>query len=114
MMISVVIPVLNEARTIGGSLAHLRSLNHHPDVIVVDGGSTDGTLEIARAFPEVTTLESPQGRGCQMNRGADVARSDILFFLHADTRLPRGGLIAIEHLMAKGNGIAGGSFFYRV
>ena len=110
MMISIVIPALNEAQTIGTSLAHLQGFDCHPDIIVVDGGSTDGTLEIVRSFPEVTVLQSPQGRGCQMNRGADAARGDILFFLHADTRLPGGGLGAIETIMATENGIAGGSF----
>jgi len=110
MTISVVIPVLNEARTIEDCLVHLLSFNHHPDVIVVDGGSTDGTIEMARSFQEVTVLKSPQGRGCQMNRGACAARGNILFFLHADTRIPSGGLSAIENLMITQNGIAGGSF----
>ncbi|CAB5081420.1 hypothetical protein D3OALGA1CA_1313 [Olavius algarvensis associated proteobacterium Delta 3] len=109
-MISVVIPVLNEAHTIGACLTHLQSSAHHLDIIVVDGGSTDDTVGAVRAFPKVTTLMSPRGRGCQMNSGATAARGDILFFLHADTRIPPNGLNDIEALMTKGNGIAGGSF----
>jgi rSAM/selenodomain-associated transferase 2 len=86
--ISVVIPVLNEAETLGGTLSALgphraRGL----EVIVVDGGSDDGTPAVARPLAD-RVVTAPRGRGAQMNAGAAVARGDVLLFLHADTRLP--------------------------
>jgi rSAM/selenodomain-associated transferase 2 len=90
MRISVVIPVLNEERTIEAALAALRRL--HPDeVIVVDGGSTDRTREICAAS-DVRALSAPRGRANQMNVGVRAATGDVLLFLHADTRLPDSAL----------------------
>lgn len=93
-MISVVIPVLNEALQIDDALAALESQATPHEVIVVDGGSGDRTAEFA-ARRGVRVLQAAAGRGAQMNAGAGVASGDILLFLHADTRLPAGGLAAV-------------------
>jgi rSAM/selenodomain-associated transferase 2 len=86
MRISVVIPVLNEEKSIGPALTALQSLA--PDeLIVIDGGSTDRSREICESLG-VTVISAPSGRGRQMNHGARRATGDILLFLHADTRLP--------------------------
>ncbi|MEX0662656.1 MAG: TIGR04283 family arsenosugar biosynthesis glycosyltransferase [Balneolaceae bacterium] len=91
-MISIIIPVLNEEKTIGRLIAHLkkRSTGYLTEIIVADGGSTDRTMEIARE-EGATILECKnKGRGVQMNEGAVVANGDILYFLHADTFPPDG------------------------
>jgi rSAM/selenodomain-associated transferase 2 len=86
--LSVVVPALNEAAGIAAALqalAPLRRRGH--EVIVVDGGSTDGTPELARPHCD-RVISSPRGRSLQMNAGARAALGDVLVFLHADTRLP--------------------------
>jgi rSAM/selenodomain-associated transferase 2 len=86
--LSVVVPALNEARGIRAALealAPLRSRGH--EVIVVDGGSSDGTPELAAGLCD-RVLSAPRGRALQMNAGARVATGEVLLFLHADTRLP--------------------------
>ena len=83
--ISIIIPVLNELNTIAATLASTAGTN--VEVIVVDGGSVDGTLDLVKSLG-VTVLSSPAGRAVQMNAGAVVATGDILLFLHADTLLP--------------------------
>ena len=86
MGISVVVPILNEERTIAALLRALMQLK--PDeLILVDGGSSDGTRAICRQFG-VEVLTSPRGRAAQMNYGARRATGDVLLFLHADTQLP--------------------------
>ena len=93
LKLSVVVPVLNEAggmRDALQALAPLRARGH--EVIVVDGGSSDGTREIAAGLCD-RVLSAPQGRAAQMNAGARVANGDVLLFLHADTRLPADFMI---------------------
>jgi rSAM/selenodomain-associated transferase 2 len=86
--LSVIIPVLDEASTIADTLTRLAPLRARGgEVIVVDGGSRDDTVERARPLAE-QVISAPRGRGAQMNAGAAVARADVLMFLHADTRLP--------------------------
>ena len=108
-MISVVIPVLNESKTIGSCLSRLSKQIEHHEIVVIDGGSQDSTLDIVRSFPNVKHVYSSMGRGIQMNRGARIAKGDILLFLHADTHLPPRALDKIESLMEQ-TGIVAGSF----
>jgi rSAM/selenodomain-associated transferase 2 len=93
MKISVVIPALNEERTIAASLRALMRLAPH-EIIVVDGGSDDRTAEICASFG-VRVLESDRGRARQMNFGARHASGEALLFLHADSRLPQTALADI-------------------
>jgi len=86
--ISVVVPVLNEERTLPATLDAARDAGVC-EVIVVDGGSTDRTAEAAAAHG-ARVLRSARGRARQMNAGAAAARGDVLLFLHADTLLPAG------------------------
>ena len=88
--ISVVVPVLDEAGVLARSLHPLQSVRGRDvEVIVVDGGSRDGTPHVARPLCDLV-LRTPRGRARQMNAGAAAARGDTLLFLHADTRLPSG------------------------
>lgn len=86
--LSIVIPVLNEAAGIEAALTAFLPLRQRgAEVIVVDGFSSDGTPELARALAD-RVLASPRGRAVQMNAGAAAATGDVFLFLHADTRLP--------------------------
>jgi rSAM/selenodomain-associated transferase 2 len=86
--ISVVIPALNERATLEDALGSTQA----PGVerIVVDGGSTDGTVEAARALGAECVLVSAPGRAVQMNAGYGVASGEVILFLHADTALESG------------------------
>ncbi|MDQ3365290.1 MAG: TIGR04283 family arsenosugar biosynthesis glycosyltransferase, partial [Myxococcota bacterium] len=92
--VAVVMPVLDEAKRIGRALDGLARFPGVRDVIVVDGGSTDGTRAIA-CERGATVIAARAGRARQLNAGADVARADVLLFLHADTTLPPD---AMEHV----------------
>jgi rSAM/selenodomain-associated transferase 2 len=91
MRLAIVIPVLDEAATIESTLARLGPLRGRGSaVIVVDGGSTDATPQLAAPLAD-RVLAAPRGRALQMNAGArcdEAAAADVLLFLHADTRLP--------------------------
>ncbi len=90
--ISIIIPVLNEAATIAKLLQYLKVNINRSDnireVIVVDGGSIDETVVIAKSY-KATLVSSEQGRAKQMNTGAKKATGDILYFLHVDTFPPK-------------------------
>ncbi|MGH7548356.1 MAG: TIGR04283 family arsenosugar biosynthesis glycosyltransferase [Gemmatimonadales bacterium] len=97
-MIGIVIPALNEESYLPGLLADLEGLAREVplDVVVADGGSTDGTVACARALG-ARTIIAPRGRSRQLNAGAAAARGRWLLFLHADCRMPpdtRGALLA--------------------
>lgn len=103
MRLSVIIPALNEADGIARVVRRVReeaaASSGHTEILVVDGGSTDGTPEIAGRWARV--LEAARGRARQMNRGASAAEGDVFLFLHADTMLPRGGLRAVRRALAR-------------
>ncbi len=105
-MISVIIPTLNEESTIEGLLRSLVAAGAR-EIIVADGGSTDRTEEKAR--PYATVIRCTRGRAAQMNCGVRHATGDVLWFLHADTRIEAGALEAIEGAMRDAR-IAGGNF----
>ncbi|MFA5866721.1 MAG: TIGR04283 family arsenosugar biosynthesis glycosyltransferase [Actinomycetota bacterium] len=106
-MISIIIPVLNEQQTLSRLLPELAKRNAAHEVIIVDGGSTDGSAELAGQYG--ITIKAKQGRAAQMNAGAEIAQGDILLFLHADTTLPVGALPAIEQALTE-NSVIGGRF----
>lgn len=89
--LSIIIPTLNEAAHIGHLLEHLKT-NSSPknitEIIVVDGGSTDGTPSLAKTLGARIVI-SDTGRAKQMNKGAELATGNVLYFLHADTYPPK-------------------------
>ncbi len=94
--ISIVIPVLNEARSLQAHLPLLqaaREAGH--EVILVDGGSTDEGPALAAPLVD-KLVRSPAGRALQMNAGAAQASGDLLLFLHVDTRLPEGAIALLQ------------------
>jgi rSAM/selenodomain-associated transferase 2 len=101
--ISVVIPALDEEERLP---AAIRSVRADAEVIVVDGGSRDATRTVAAA-EGARVLESPAGRGRQLDAGARAASGDWLVFLHADTRLEAGWAEALEGLRRD---VVGGAF----
>ncbi len=105
--ISVIIPVLNESNLLPVTLPML-NISENEELIIVDGGSTDLTPEIARRFTgKLITAE--RGRGKQMKRGAETAKGDILFFLHADCIVPENTFENIRSLLKDAN-ISAGAF----
>lgn len=108
-MISVIIPTLNEAQALPALLAALHAESAEHETIVVDGGSRDTTVAIARAHG-ARVLRGRAGRGGQLGAGAREASGDILLFLHADSTFPAGGLSAIEEALSVDARIAGGNF----
>lgn len=106
--LSIIIPVLNEASGIVQVLERQQEFRRQgAEVIVVDGGSNDGTAELARSLADCVTT-SLRGRGLQMNTGAARAAGDVLLFLHADTLLPPSALALIRE--AIDNGASWGRF----
>jgi rSAM/selenodomain-associated transferase 2 len=103
---------LNEGENLGATLAPLRVYRQQGhELIVVDGGSNDDTISIARAHAD-QVLQTNSGRAHQMNRGIEVAQGDVLLFLHADTRLPPDALeIIIDRVI---NGYYWGRFNVRL
>lgn len=113
MHISIIIPVLNEELMIGRTLQNiLNILNIQTtdslpcQIIVVDGGSHDRTLEIVKSFP-VQVISQTGGRAVQMNEGAKIATGEILLFLHGDTLLPADFADWVEKIMNTPGAIAG-------
>ncbi|GAA4406192.1 TIGR04283 family arsenosugar biosynthesis glycosyltransferase [Nibrella viscosa] len=104
--VSIIIPTLNEEKTLPRTLRQIRQLCPGPlEVIVIDGGSTDRTFQLVRAqqgeLPFLKILRSPVAcRAAQMNQGAQVATGDILCFLHADTALPDDALTVMQQTLA--------------
>jgi rSAM/selenodomain-associated transferase 2 len=109
--IAVLIPTLNEASEIVCVIRHLHELGFD-EVIVADGGSSDATIDLARGLDRVRIVEAPRGRGSQMNAAAAVARSSLLVFLHADSRLPDNAAAIIRKTLSEPL-VAAGAFRVR-
>ncbi len=112
-LISVVVPVLNEAHGVPALLDHLLQLEGRFEVVIADGGSTDSTPQLASAHPSAPCLvHSPPGRAQQMNAGASAAEGEALLFLHADTRLPPDAYRSLRRALAD-SAVIGGNFELR-
>ena len=107
-LISIIVPTLSEASGIVPLLScFVEARRHrHFEVIVVDGGSDDGTFDLARPLAD-HVLSSPRGRASQMNAGAAVAAGEMLLFLHADTRLPIEALRQLPTQLARSGKVWG-------
>src|SRR5689334_8007417 len=135
MTISVVIPVLNEQQALPATIAALRACRGVSQIIVADGGSTDGTMPWLQAQPDLVLVNSVRGKGPQINAGAAAAfsapslsavsetaaaastgalglSSEILLFLHADCRISQQAIDALHAALADPQ-IAGGAFYLR-
>lgn len=120
MLISIIIPVKNEERALPSTLEKLLLQRGEFETIVVDGGSSDRSIALAKQWEEpfrktgrkLKKIQSFPGRGLQMNRGAREAEGEILLFLHADTWLPDGALEKVREKMADPN-LLGGGFAHR-
>lgn len=109
--ISVIIPALNEEQAIGGTIQNLEG-SDIDELIVVDGGSSDRTTEIAEALG-AQVVHGPANRGCQQNLGAQRAKGSALLFLHADTVLSTGFADQVRTVLAK-PGTSAGAFRFRL
>ena len=105
--VSIIVPVLNEASLLPPLLGRLAALRERAEVIVVDGGSADGTANLVRAAGWARALTAPRGRARQMNAGAAAATAEVLLFLHADTTLPATALEDIRAALADPGVVAG-------
>lgn len=108
MAVSIVVPVLNEAPRIRAFLKGLRLAAPDAEIIVVDGGSSDGTVQFCRGWAD-QVLQTPPGRARQMNAGAQIARGDILWFVHADSGVSVHSFLALQDCLRDPR-IAGGCF----
>jgi rSAM/selenodomain-associated transferase 2 len=105
--IAIIVPILNEGERLPQLLQMLEAL-HADEVIIVDGGSTDGSDQLL-SESSIHWIKSNPGRAIQMNNGAVLCRSDILLFLHADTEITQAALIHVRDAMENPS-IVGGRF----
>ncbi|MEM8917381.1 MAG: glycosyltransferase [Pseudomonadota bacterium] len=112
--VSLILPVLNEAVALPATLKSVRSLDPPPDeVLIIDGGSTDDSIDIARAASVRVILSPKRGRGIQINLGVSQASCDVICILHADSILPPDAVAVIRQTMAQED-IALASFMPRI
>src|SRR5213596_3097529 len=112
MQFSIIVPVFNEAPLIRPFLQQLRERVPGAEIIVADGGSSDGTARLAAGFCD-QLVESERGRGVQMNAGAQIASGDILWFVHVDAEVPSSCLDEIARVVDDPN-VVGGYFRIRL
>jgi rSAM/selenodomain-associated transferase 2 len=110
-LVSIIIPTYNEAASIEATIDAVARLTGDFEVLVVDGCSRDGTRELLEAL-DVPVLHASKGRGSQLRAGARLARGEVLWFLHADTRPPRQALAEIHQALLRRE-VAGGNFQLR-
>jgi len=113
MQVSIIIPVFNEALLIRTFLSALRERTRKAEIIVVDGASTDGTGQLAQDFCDKVIRSGDRSRARQMNVGADAACGDVLWFLHADAKVPPESLNEIARIMRDPE-VCGGFFRIRL
>ncbi|HTM49263.1 MAG TPA: TIGR04283 family arsenosugar biosynthesis glycosyltransferase [Bryobacteraceae bacterium] len=106
-LVSVVIPTLNEAESIGPTLEAVARMRGAFEVILVDAGSPDGTARVAGRYPGVRFVTSGPGRGVQMHAGVAAARGEAVWFLHADTSPPEDGVEKVLEALADPKIVAG-------
>ena len=111
MTVSVIIPTLNESADIAAAVGHAWRAGAN-EVLVVDGGSDDGTMDVVRGL-ECSLIESPPGRAAQQNLGASRATGEVVLFLHADNHLAAGAIEQIRQVLADSK-IGGGAFRQRI
>ena len=118
-MIWVIIPTYNEERALPHTIRSVLSQSTPYRIVVVDGGSTDHTLEILHQDSRITWLTAPKGRASQMNAGArfalqqNASADDWLLFLHADTQLPRDAFRLLTRLATDRTTYQAGGFHHR-
>lgn len=106
MKISVVVPILNEEATILDTLDMLDKLEGDKEIVLVDGGSTDKTVELIGGRAKL--VKSPKGRANQMNQGAGATTGEVIFFLHCDSKVGRNSLNSIAAALENNSFIGGG------
>ncbi|MDE0084937.1 MAG: glycosyltransferase, partial [Candidatus Poribacteria bacterium] len=109
-MISVIIPILNEEKILEKTLSRFQPELKNHELIIVDGGSIDGSISIAEKYGKV--IKSERGRAKQLNAGAASAIGEILVFLHADVWLEAGAFAAVETALS--SGYVGGGFLQKI
>jgi rSAM/selenodomain-associated transferase 2 len=88
--ISIIVPVFNEINFINDFISHLKSTCQTPqEIIIVDGGSTDGTGKLLESLTDISVFQTKTGRANQMNFGAKIAKTSLLYFVHVDSILPQ-------------------------
>lgn len=110
--ISIIIPTFNEEKTIISTLKELKKSKVEKEIIVVDGGSSDDTYQLAQRLAD-KVYKAEQSRGQQLNLGAENATKEILFFLHSDSKLEDGALLAIKTALEDPE-IIGGCFSLKI
>jgi rSAM/selenodomain-associated transferase 2 len=111
-LVSIVVPVLDEAAALPALLDDLAELHGRFEVIVADGGSSDGSADLARAHSSAPRVVSARGRGRQLNAGAEAAAGEAFVFLHADTRLPYDAYTSLCAALREFD-VVGGNFALR-
>jgi len=112
--ISIVIPTLNEEQNIEETIQTARKRGRNIEIIIVDGGSTDRTIDIVKNLSVDKFIHTEKGRARQMNIGFEEAEGTYILFLHADTLLPRGYDSIIRYLLKKKNKVTLGAFEFTV